>query len=463
MATSFDVTKILEGSKESLDPPAEFSKAPDVKGLDLNAVVAESIKSKNQEINDTANARLKRQGTEPTQSEYAKRQGFPSSTTSEPPLDTSVDDPASMRVGNLATDPRTFFENTSIGSVDRGIMQAMLGIRINQSMGHMPATKNRIGYVFFTRPMMNLQESNISHDRLFYDLLGNDVYSMGRQVRCLLDPRLQWGMVLDSSSDMNATLLRKLAYDPNPLEAAFVEKTSPFINVLSNACINVSGFPDMSSDVHTSKPFLYRNSYMQYDGMSSSVEPITISCTFRNIANNLILMLLRIWQIYGSKVFEDKIMPYVDAIADNWIDTNTRIWRIVTDSSNRRIAGIAATLPAIPETAPQGAFFDYNKEFPYNDQMSEMTFNFKCSGIECFDPILMYEFNETTYAFNREMWPDVIEDNYVKVDGDTAALVDGYAHPLIDLDTSELNWWVKKDVFAYIMNKVRQDGTYSIY
>lgn len=387
--------------------------------------------------------------------------GLPASTTSPEPTPTLIADPAKFRVGNLATDPRALFENTSIGSVDKGIMQAMLGVNVNQSMSYIPLTKNRIGYVFFTRPILNLQESNIAHDRLFYDMLGGDAYSMSRQVRCLLDPRLQYGIVLSSDKSVDAMLLRKLAYDPNPIEAMFVDKHSPFINVLSNACINVSGFPDMSTDMHVSKPFLYRNSYIQYDGMSSSLEPITISCTFRNIANNLILMLMRIWQIYGSKVFEDKIMPYIDAIGDNWIDSNTRIWRIVTDESNRKITGIAATLPALPETAPQGAFFDYNKEFPFNDQVNELTFNFRCSGIECFDPILMWEFNETTYGFNQDLLPDVREQHYVKVDGDTASLVSGYAYPLINLDNSELEWWVRIEVFEYIINKVREDGSYS--
>ena len=49
-----------------------------------------------------------------------------------------------------------------------------------------------------------------------------------------------------------------------------------------------------------------------------------------------------------SLVFEGKLVPYFDYMAENTIDYNTRIYRLVTDSTHMYVTKIAATGYAFP-------------------------------------------------------------------------------------------------------------------
>ncbi|MGZ7196756.1 hypothetical protein ACXWOC_11260, partial [Streptococcus pyogenes] len=51
----------------------------------------------------------------------------------------------------------------------------------------MPINKTHYGYVFFTRPQLNMQTNNIKHVRNLLPLLTTQDKSIHRAIRCYLD------------------------------------------------------------------------------------------------------------------------------------------------------------------------------------------------------------------------------------------------------------------------------------
>lgn len=390
-------------------------------------------------------------------------------TGASPVLDEVIvpnqDDPKPVKAPDLvkpaansafATHPLVFFENTGMGSVDRALGEAIIGI--NTVGGHtaLVPSRNAYGYVFFTRPQLNLQESNISNDRKFYDLLSSSEDSIFRQIRCILDPRLQRGVVVGSS--LPRETLRFAGYDPLPIRASFVDPASPFISVFTNTATSVSGFPDLQQNTFSSKPSLTKGSYLQADDIVDNNETLDIEVTFRNIHSNIIALLGYFWLHYNGGVFSGTLMRYIDYIANGWQDNQTRMWRLVMDQNKKTVRELAATGPGIMVSVPLGNRFDYNIDTPYNDQTKDVSLRFRFKGVEYYDPILVWEFNQTSIQFNHRLLPRNREKYFVRVPDLYRGLMNHSCYPLIDENTMELVWWADKEVFKARLAQAQGNG-----
>jgi hypothetical protein len=353
--------------------------------------------------------------------------------------------------------PLDIFASTSIKTVTHAMSTNMLGLNTTPGTLNLAENKDKMGFVFFTRPQLNLQQSNIANITKLYSLLTKNPNSMQTQIRALLDPRQQTVFSMGGSDDpmLSEDTMKQLAYATKPLVANFVDPYNPFLSILTNTCISISGFPDISAETFSSKPGLHKETYIQYDDTTKSLTPIDLSCTFRNVEGDPITYLHYVWVTYGSSVFEGTMMPYIDYIAQNWIDYQTRIWRLVMDKDNRIVKKIAATLPAIPVSLPMGSFFDFNVETPYNLQNKEINIRFKTMGIEYMDDKLVREFNETVLIFNKNMYP---EGNVLrgaeprsfymeKVHPSEINIFSHKSYPWINEETYELEWYVPKLVY----------------
>lgn len=367
--------------------------------------------------------------------------------------------------GNMEVDPSILFELTSISSVDRALGQTMRGLNLLKAPTSVPTNKDSKGYIFFTRPQLNLQDSNIGNHRKFYPLLSDMPTSMQRQIRGLLDPRIQrtlpvLGIPGQTSMGGNIELMRKAGYASKPLDCPFVDPLNPFIPVLTNTCETMSGFPDLGLNTFSSKPGMHKESYVQYDDIAITSETIDIECSFKGILSDPITWIFYIWEMYGSLVFDGTLMPYMDYIGENWIDYQTRIWRLVMDKSNTFVTKIAATGPAIPISLPYGAMFDFDVDSPYGDQSKSISIRFRCMGAEALDDILVDEFNETVYMFNPNMMDDLRNKYYTKVDKVHSVIMNHLAYPHIDVNTYELEWYVKNEIYTRVISNMKAAGVY---
>jgi hypothetical protein len=253
-----------------------------------------------------------------------------------------------------------------------------------------------------------------------------------------LDPRLQRG----HSTNRNTT---EAIYPPIP--CPIVDPSQAFIPVLTNNLLTLSGWPDVVAPVFESDAGLYKETYVQVDGLTKNYESFDLDASFRNTRGDPILYMFYIWLNYMSNVFEGKLVPYLDYLVENIIDYNTRIYRLVLDSNKEKVKKIAATGACFPITVPTGSFFDFNSETPYSDQNKDISIRFRCMGADYMDDILIREFNQTVKTFNPLM-KDSYRGNHMQlVNQKLLPLFNNRGYPRINENTYDLEWWVDKYVF----------------
>lgn len=359
-------------------------------------------------------------------------------------------------------------ENLPIGSVTRAIGNNMYGINFRQTGNPVPRSKDMHGFTFFTRPQLNLAQYNITNYRGFYNLLTDNAISYQRFTRLTLDPRL--------------------AYNSG-LTCPFLNNVNPFLSILTNNIVSVSGWPDMSAPTYTTPAGLYSEELSIVDGVTNNYEAYDLDITFKNTKGNPLLYLFYTWVKYQTLVSEGILNPYFDMITEHEIDYNTRIYRLVLDQQKRYVNYIASTGASFPVNVSTGSLFDYNIDTPYNTKNSEINIRFKVNGFTTFEDIVKLEFNQTIAIFNPDMAVILRSDlssgsddskardngttvyrvpgcQYVKLPHYLAMAIDSsgtagngfYAvnhrvYPYINLITNELEWWVDERLFRKTAQK----------
>jgi|JFJP01.1.fsa_nt_gi hypothetical protein len=326
------------------------------------------------------------------------------------------------------------YSSLNIGSIERANANNLYGLNHRAIPTVVPSNKDRYGLTFFVRPQLNMTQDNIRNIRSFYSLLNDNQFSIQRYVRCMLDPRLAEGIVIGTRTYPK-------------IDTGLVDRSNPFIPILTNNLLSISGWPDLTSPTFSSQPGLYKEVYSQVDGLVRNFESFDLDATFRNVRNDPIIMMFYIWCHYQSYVFEGKLMPYFDFLLENEIDYNTRIYRLILDSTFTHVTKIAATGAAFPISVNLSSFFDYNNEKPFNDQSKEINVRFRCMGAEYLDDVLIYEFNETVCIFNSDMKDNRRGSSMVRINSSILTLFNNRGYPRINYNTYELEWYVPKDMY----------------
>ncbi len=337
------------------------------------------------------------------------------------------------------------YTSLNIGSIERASANNLYGINHRLIPGVVPSNKDRYGLTFFTRPQLNMSQDNIRNIRYFYSLMTENMTSIQAYVRSMLDPRIDSGVTFGNTTTP-------------PRVCPLIDNSNAFVPILTNNLLSISGWPDLITPAYTSEPGMYKEVYSQVDGMTKNYESFDIDASFRNVRGDPIIMLFYIWCHYQSLVFEGKLTPYFDYLVENTIDYNTRIYRLVTDSSNMYVSKIAATGAAFPISVNISSFFDFNNEKPYNDQNKEITVRFRCMGAEYLDDVLIYEFNEAVCIFNSSMSEKSRESSMTKVPATLLTLFNNRGYPRINYNTYELEWWVSKDLYNSYTKKFLKDA-----
>ena len=334
------------------------------------------------------------------------------------------------------------------GSLTSAQTNNLKGININLNGSPAPANKDTHGITFFTRPDLNLSYDNLGSDRMLSPLLSEELNSMARALRCMLDPRQEKSGLRSSISD--------------PRQA--------FLPVLTNNLVSMSGWPDMTVDTYTSKEGVYKEAYSMVDGTTHIFNTFDITANFRNIQGDPITFLFAIWVRYASLVYDGTLVPYFDNILENTIDYQSRIYRLVMDESFTYVQKIAACGAAFPMASPLGAAFNYSDEGNYNTENDQISIPFRCIGANYIDPILVKEFNQTVSMHNLNMSDGNRSSLMVKIGARESygtygsigsSLLNLLTHklyPRIDPFTMELEWWAPKDEYEMAIAELQEQG-----
>lgn len=335
-----------------------------------------------------------------------------------------------------------FLQDSPVGPIQTAIGNNIYGINHRQQAAPVPVNKDHYGFTFFVRPQLNMQKDNLRNLRLFTGLLSNKPDSLQMIVRTLLDPRLIAGYPTSSISDGGGE-----NGDSISLNCPLVDNRQAFIPLLTNHVKSVTGWPDVLIPDTTTKEGSYREAHSMVDGIAVNYTAYDMEVTFRNSKGDPVMALMYAWAMYQSAVYEGTLMPYPDFIAENEIDYNSRIYRLILDPTKTYVQKIAATGACFPTSLPMGAYFDFSSEKPYNDANSDITFKMKCNGAIYQDPILVYEFNETVQIFNPSMNDAARSRDMIKIPPDFLNLFNNRGYARIDPDTYELEWYVFREDF----------------
>lgn len=337
------------------------------------------------------------------------------------------------KTGEVAKLVDQIFIQSGLGSVKAGLTRSLYGINFAGTGNMIPINRDYTGLTFFTKPILNMQAENLRNNRILSQLLNTDANSVHRLIRCYLDPQIFRGP------------------EGYAFTSPFVDNKSPFIPLLSNYLLNMSGWPDLDSQTFTSASGNWREEYSFVDGIVKDYRTWDATCSFKNLDGNIITNFFFYWIMYQASVAAvGDLYPYPLFNYANEIDYNTAIYRINLDVTKSRLTGIARTI-SFPLSCPIGVQFNFDNTEDQIRENDQVSVTFRCHGAEYNDDILIHEFNTATELLNPEFVGRDREANYILLPKSVYTIFNGLGVPRINPDTYEMEWWVtNKD---YLDNK----------
>ncbi len=314
------------------------------------------------------------------------------------------------------------------GSIMTAVGSAFWGINNTGTGAQIPANADQYGLTLFTRPRLNLTHDNIKLVRTLTPMLNSNDLSVPRAIRAYLDP----------------------VGSKNIYPSRLVDPLNPFIPLLSNTLLSVSGWPDPYLDTYTSKAGAYREQWSMIDGFAKLYETYDLSLSFKNMVMDPVGFLVNVITQYAALVREGEIDPYPSHIHENEFDTNLRVYRFILDPSKRYIQRLGACGAGFFRSNNIGQAFNYDSTKEFNQDLDQINADFRIMGAEYNDPITVYEFNTIVTRFNPGMKESERSTNYVKVLLQDRKFFNNQAYPYINRKTMELEWWVSIDTYRRI-------------
>lgn len=321
---------------------------------------------------------------------------------------------------------------SGLGARDETLNNEFFGINHRGFNSAIPINTDGQGLTFFTRPRLNLSYDNLGMIRTLTPLMSNEELSYQRAIRAYLDPA-----GYKAGSPVTEQYKTQL-----------VDPYNPFIPLLTNNLLSLSGWPDPSLNTYTSKEGIQREQWSMIDDVIKFYGTFSLQATFRNIAGDPISLLFQTWLTYASAVYMGQIMPYTDAIVENEIDYMTRIYRLILDPSKQYVQKIACCGAAFPTANSLGTLFNFSKDEIYQGDGKQISIPLQAIGAEYQDPILIREFNTIVQLFNPRMRDGERDRSMVKLKPIELNFFNHYGYPLIDPRSSELQWFVYKEDYA---------------
>ena len=328
---------------------------------------------------------------------------------------------AAVEIG--MTDPRKV-----IGSALHGINFLNTGISASNNT-------DQQGITFFTRPYLNLNDANISSNRKLSSLLTKTNNSVSYSIRRMLDSK----MLTENTNNNNPSNL--------------IDDKQAFIPIFTNLLTGISGWPDETMEVYVAEAGIKNETYMLVDDSPNEYSAFDLTGTFRNIDGDPINAILTVWLTYAKGVTNGSLLPYVEMIVNRIIDYQTRIYRLVLDSSRRWIQKLACCGAAVPTANPLGTSFNFTIEAPLIADTLNQSVPFKAIGYCYNDPIIIRDFNTTVNRFNISMRDENRNGKMVKIPPPLQVYFNYRCYPRISNDM-ELEWWCSVETFNSINKRM---------
>lgn len=340
------------------------------------------------------------------------------------------------RIGKLnRSDLDILFTEGGTGPLSSPMTAAFWGTNHRGMQIATPTNREQFGLTFFTRPRLNLSDSNLVTRSLSL-LASTDKRSIKRAIRAILDP-------YTSGTNRASSIVEPDAYKKT-YPSDLIDPLNPFISILGNTLTGLSGWPDIDVDTYTSQEGLYKEQWAMVDGVVNYYGSYNLNATFKNLHGDPLGYLFYVWAAYASLAYEGVITPYISSIIENEIDYQTRIYRVILDPTRTKVTKIACCGAAFPTASNVGAGFNFNGDKPFMTDLDSHSVSFKCMGALYYDPIAIEAFNMTVMDFNPNMRRGTRDRVYDQIAYADMLKFNFTGYPYIDINTSELTWWIDK-------------------
>lgn len=340
--------------------------------------------------------------------------------------------------GGTVNGVKDVLARSGVGNPGTAITETLYGLNHRSLANSVPINKDYYGLAFFTKPDLRLDEFNLLRMRKFNSMLTTQENSLPRAIRAMLD-------------------FRHNTHNEKSYLSSLIDPKQVFIPLLTNQIITMSGWPDVELPTHTSDAGVYGEQFSYADGIAEIYRTYDLQVNFRNIPGDPITMMFYHWITYAAAVFEGTLSPYAKNIANNTIDYQTRIYRVILDSTKRFVQKIACTGAAFPTTVPIGANFNFDTDTPIN-RNDQISINFRAIGAEYMDDIILYDFNRAVCIGNADMNDDQRKNaQMVKIPAEYIFLFNHLGYPRINPTTFELEWWVYNEQFTQMTGEANRE------
>lgn len=344
------------------------------------------------------------------------------------------------------------YRNAGFGGYNASTYAAYYGFHLGNGAPLLPPNTDNNGFIFFTRPDMNLSYNNVSVSRRLSALTNDDPFSMANAIRCMLNPP-----GYDRKGDANRSKI-------------FNDRQA-FMTVLSNTCLTFSGVTDLSGDVWTSPQGLAKEQIALFDDRPDKLETWTATSTHVSMEGDPIMALFMVWWETMARCAEGTMTPFAVNLVEGRKDYETGITRFVMDRSRRYIQRWVKTI-AFPTMVQLGSTFDFDRDKVYNVENNVISQNWQCQGLQVMDPMVLLHFNENVDSFlfpranpmdhSKPRALELFKEAYMywdrksqtpgffkKIMGDELKIFGQYAYPWVEEDL-ELSWYVETGVYDIV-------------
>lgn len=305
----------------------------------------------------------------------------------------------------------------SKGNSLNGLFQdSMYGLDSIHGAMHMSEIEDH-GLTFFTRPMCNLTSANLKSDRITSMLDSLDPRMIAFAVRAFLDTKFIGNYKIPMKDSL------------------FVNDANPFITILSNRLVGLSGWPDPVLDIFTSDQGFFSESITYPNGWDQLTKAYDLTATFNDIQGSVVLMTILMWTRYLMQVTRGILSAYMEDIEDRRLGFTSSIYRFVMDPSKQYITKWAKATGTFPRSIPLGAYFNYDYNAANVDTSMNMSVPFSVAGkVDYLDPVIFLEFNTLVKRFNPGIESFTVASPQERVKLNHLCL------PYIDMLTNKLEW-----------------------
>ncbi len=235
----------------------------------------------------------------------------------------------------------------------------------------------RTGFLFMTRPMLNLQFSNLQMNRTMNLLNTMNPKSIQFAIRSYLDTRF---------ARLHPVLVA---------QCPFIDYRSPFMTIITNNVTDFSGGPSYQMNVETEEPGYFSESQSVAIGSDSFKRPFDIQLSVVDPIGGPIDAIMRFWTLYMELINTGEMIMYPDQVHERVLNYTVSFYRFIMDPSMTYIRKMAKYTGCFPVSHPGASVFDFSSKQTFVDTLRNYSLTFKCGSghVDVDDPVIAEEFD----------------------------------------------------------------------